>query len=153
MTDTPNDSGSVDGELQPWLAASVPEDALDEDLPAEVAAAARRAIRARRSGVTVAQLRHRHVESDGTAVYSFRTDADELELRVSHGEGRSRLHISSAAGRAGQAEVLHGPKPTQLVLDEAGSGSLDVEDGLVSVVLSYVSCDRAPVQTSWIRIP
>ena len=63
------------------------------------------------------------------------------------------LHVSSVAGCAGEVEVLNGQKPTQLALDGSGSASLEVDDGLVSVVLSPTRGDRAPVQTSWIRIP
>jgi hypothetical protein len=63
------------------------------------------------------------------------------------------LHVSSVAGCAGEVEVLNGQKPTQLALDESGSASVEVMNGLVSVVLSPIGSDRAPVQTSWIRIP
>ena len=152
MTGPPNDDRG-DGELQPWEIPTLTPDALGEDLPAEVAAAARRAFLARRPGVTVAELRERSVEPDGTAVYRFDNAAGAVELRVSHGEGQFVLHVSSVAGCAGEVEVLNGQKPTQLALDASGSASVEVVNGLVSVVLSPARGDRAPVQTSWIRIP
>jgi hypothetical protein len=152
VTGSPNDNRG-DGELQPWEVPTVHPDALGEELPAEVAAAARRAFNARRPGVSVAALRERSVEADGTAVYRFDDAGIAIELRVSQGADRCTLHVSSVTGCTGEIEVLNGQKPTQLALDRSGSASLEVDDGLVSVVLSPARGNRAPVQTSWIRIP
>ena len=140
MTGTPDDDARRNDGLQPWQVPFLPEDALTEDLPAEVAAAARRVLNARRPGVTVAELCERRVEPDGTVVFCFDDAGVIVELRVSRVQGRSLLQIASAACPAGEAEVLHGSAADPACPRRIGLRDLsNCEDGLVSVVLSPAS--------------
>jgi hypothetical protein len=138
---------------QPWHVPQVPEDALDRELPGELAEAARRALEARRPGVRVADLvQHGSRSEDGSGEYVFSDGNVSIALRIFRVDAGVRLHIACLALPHARVEVMHGADTVLLELDEAGAAEVPVAAGLISVLINGRSGPPSPVQTSWLPV-
>lgn len=162
-------------EPAPWQVPNLPEDATAAELPEAVAAAARRALGARRPGVVVADLLSSETEP-GRLCFTFAAGDVPIELivaldtagalgggastsgsrvddSISDGLGPAdrKLRISCPPRPHASVEVMHRDGTLKLTLDSTGSAAVLIAPGLLSVLVERTTADERPLQTSWVR--
>lgn len=154
MSSDPQEGHENSGVQEPWHVPHVDEDALGQDLPPEIAAAARRASQARRPGVTVAQLVAEEAEhaTRGPRRFRFAEGDIAIDLRLGGAGSGNRLQISSPRTPGAAVEVLHGGETVRLTLDHDGNAQVESVHGLLSVVISPFQGDGLALQTTWVRV-
>ncbi|MDQ1630244.1 MAG: hypothetical protein QOJ32_3043 [Frankiaceae bacterium] len=146
--------GAGNAPQEPWHVPKVTPDALEQDLPSAVAEAAKRAFSARRPGSSLAELAYEGPgDTDDVTVYRFVCGGVTVYLSVCARETGLRLHVRCTGFHVRELEVLHGGVTVNENLNGSGFAEVDIEPGLLSVVVTPDRADVAPVQTMWIRIP
>ena len=153
MAQEPGTRGADGPDREPWHAAEVDADALNEDLPTAVVEAAKRAFGARLPGVQLARLVEEH-ETSEPAIREYVFQHDELLLRLDV-TAHPTLHVRIRCELRPHAavEVRHGGATVRAYLDRSGSANVPVEGGLLSVLVVPDSENTPPMQSAWVRIP
>jgi Xaa-Pro aminopeptidase len=122
------------------------------ELPPAVTEAAKRAFRARRAGVAVAELIRASTDSAaGGRLYQFAHGHIRLELHVHRCGDCFDLRVACGARRGAAVEVMHGGATVRAALDDVGELKVGVQQGLLSVLVYPSRPTQVPIQTAWLR--